>query len=151
MSETWVPVPGFSNYYEASDLGRIRSSTRHCKGRALRGSKNTSGHIQVHLVGDRLYLVHRLVLLAFTGPCPDGMEICHNDGDHANNALQNLRYDTRSANQFDRVRHGTHHNAVKTHCPQGHPLSGENLYSQPGNRRVCRTCKRRNRAARRAA
>lgn len=34
-------------------------------------------------------------------------------------------------------------NAKKTHCPQGHPLSGENLYVIPSTGgRTCRTCKR---------
>jgi len=31
---------------------------------------------------------------------------------------------------------------AKTHCPQGHPLSGTNLYRSPNKRRVCRTCRR---------
>lgn len=31
---------------------------------------------------------------------------------------------------------------LRTHCPQGHPLSGDNLYVPPGvNARHCRTCK----------
>lgn len=34
-------------------------------------------------------------------------------------------------------------NAVKTHCPQGHPLSGDNVFSVTGQRgRRCRTCHR---------
>jgi hypothetical protein len=52
-------------------------------------------------------LVHRLVLEAFVGPCPDGMEACHRDGDRLNCALSNLRWDTPAANQADRVLHGT--------------------------------------------
>ncbi len=30
----------------------------------------------------------------------------------------------------------------KTHCPKGHPYSGENLYVNPKGSRVCRQCKR---------
>lgn len=52
--------------------------------------------------------VHRLILLTFVGPCPPGMECCHNDGSRSNNALSNLRWDTRSSNAQDRVRHGRH-------------------------------------------
>jgi hypothetical protein len=51
--------------------------------------------------------VHRIVLEAFVGPCPEGMECCHNDGNPRNNNVTNLRWDTRSANQMDSVRHGT--------------------------------------------
>jgi hypothetical protein len=32
-------------------------------------------------------------------------------------------------------------NLLKTHCPQGHPYSGENLYQRPGSTaRICRAC-----------
>jgi hypothetical protein len=55
----------------------------------------------------KVYLVHRLVLESFVGPCPEGMEACHNDGDVLNNRLSNLRWDTRQSNQFDRYKHGT--------------------------------------------
>lgn len=42
-------------------------------------------------------------------------------------------------------------NVVKTHCPQGHPYDGANLYhSATTNRRHCRTCAR-DRARRRRA
>lgn len=52
-------------------------------------------------------LVHRLILEAFVGPCPDGMECCHGDGNPANNDISNLRWDTRRANTADAIRHGT--------------------------------------------
>lgn len=36
-------------------------------------------------------------------------------------------------------------NAAKTHCPQGHPYSGDNLYVDARGCRSCWTCKRANR------
>jgi hypothetical protein len=51
--------------------------------------------------------VHQLVMLAFVGECPDGQQVCHDDGNPANNALGNLRYGTPAANAADRDRHGT--------------------------------------------
>src|SRR5262249_23950766 len=50
--------------------------------------------------------VHTLVLTAFRGPRPAGREACHNDGDRANNGLENLRWDTHKANAADARRHG---------------------------------------------
>jgi len=55
----------------------------------------------------RTFLIHRLVLTLFVGPCPPGMQCCHNDGDPKNGRLSNLRWDTVLANGKDRVRHGT--------------------------------------------
>jgi len=52
--------------------------------------------------------VHRLVLLAFRGPCPPGHQCCHGNGVRTDNCLENLRWDTLSNNQADRKRHGTH-------------------------------------------
>lgn len=51
--------------------------------------------------------VHQLVMLAFVGPCPDGMEVAHENGVKTDNRLSNLSYKTPAQNQQDRVRHGT--------------------------------------------
>ena len=51
--------------------------------------------------------VHRLILEAFHGPCPDGMESCHNNGIRSDNRVINLRWDTRKNNHADKHRHGT--------------------------------------------
>ena len=77
------------------------------------------------------------------------MECCHNDGDFENNRLSNLRWGTKSENTLDSVKHGTHNNARKTRCPQGHEYTEENTYivtRKSGPRkgkkdRICRTCK----------
>jgi hypothetical protein len=52
--------------------------------------------------------IHTLVLEAFAGEKPDGMEACH-DPDHnpRNNSLSNLRWGTHSENMDDARRHGT--------------------------------------------
>lgn len=47
------------------------------------------------------------VLIAFVGPCPPGMEACHNDGNCLNDHVGNLRWDTSVANKADMKRHGT--------------------------------------------
>lgn len=76
----------------------------------LKPSKGKSGHLRVTLSHPRksYYCVHALVLLAFVGPCPDGLECCHfPDRDPTNNQLTNLRYGTRQENHSDAVKHGT--------------------------------------------
>ncbi len=74
--------------------------------------------------------VHVLVLTAFRGHCPAGMEGCHNDGDPKNNRLSNLRWDTHSANQKDGFRHGT----MKCNWPGAYTRGGK--YSKHGRRHV---------------
>lgn len=152
-AEIWLPVPGWEGRYAVSDLGRVKSLARvekRSSGRPLRlrekflsGSLTARGHHTVALCRDNqraTVTVHRLVLLAFVGPQPIGMEACHDDGSPANNALVNLRWDTRSANIYDRVRHGAHHHARKTHCVNGHPYDDANTYIYHGER-LCRACR----------
>jgi hypothetical protein len=57
--------------------------------------------------------VYRLILEAFIGPCPEGMEACHFDDDHSNNRLSNLRWDTPKANKADAFRN------ERLHIPRG--------------------------------
>lgn len=118
--EVWLPVPEFEDAYEVSDHGRIKSLGRvvpiasgekRVEGRILRPSVTTGGYPKVTLSRQSrrtTLLVHRIVLEAFVGPCPDGMEACHNDGDQTNNVPSNLRWDTHAANNRDRHRHGTY-------------------------------------------
>ncbi len=55
----------------------------------------------------KVYKVHHLVLLAFEGPMPKGMQVRHLNGDPSDNRIVNLCYGTPKENQRDRRRHGT--------------------------------------------
>jgi len=156
MAERWAPIPGWEGRYEASTEGRVRSIItidargRRCRPRILRPSLSKD-HLKVTLSGPtRQGYVHTFVLEAFVGPRPPGLEACHRDGDYENNALSNLRWDTRSSNALDRVRHGTHNESSKTQCKRGHPLAGENLYpvSLRLGVRKCVACQRAHNRAR---
>jgi hypothetical protein len=71
--------------------------------------KSHNGYLTVGLRSDGVmssWRVHRLVLLSFIGPCPLGMECCHNNGNRTDNRLNNLRWGTRSDNGSDRISHG---------------------------------------------
>lgn len=154
MTERWLPIPGYEGRYEISDQGRVKSLPRRTvksNGVPLTVTEKimkgwlVKGYPTVALRRDGVTVtrqVHRLVLAAFVGPCPDGMEGCHNDGDPANNRLTNLRWDSSSENKRDTVRHGNHYSSRKTHCPLGHPLAHPNLIRSAlrlGTRQ-CRAC-----------
>ena len=138
--EEWRVIPRSDGKYYASNLGRVRGT----RGAVLNPQKTSSGSFQVSVLRDGrrcLQLVPRLVLEAFVGPCPPGMECCHRDDDPKNNRVDNLRWDTRSANRYDRVRNGRDQNASKAQCLRGHYLEGLNLYPSGGSqRRRCRSC-----------
>lgn len=141
----WLPTVGFAGY-EVSDRGEVRSMKR-TAARYLNGGL-THGYRTVKLRRDGIYVnmpIHRLVTAAFLGPCPEGLEVRHLDGNALNNDLSNLAYGTSSENKLDTVRHGNHPSARKTHCKRGHPLMGENLCTWPrkggGVYRACRECR----------
>ena len=155
--ERWLPVVGYEGLYEVSDHGRVRTVdrvevtkagyTRRRKSKLRSPWSDKDGYMHVTVTRNRRKSgrsVHRLVLEAFVGPCPDNMVACHDNGDPADNRLQNLRWDTLSANELDKVTHGTHHNARKTHCPRGHLLEAPNLAhaALKRGRRVCKACNR---------
>lgn len=142
--EEWRPVLGFEGKYEVSNAGSVRSVAT---GRPLRPWRTPPvGYQTVALRRNGLKYsrrVHVLVLEAFICPRPDGAVACHNDGDHDNNYVDNLRWDTQQSNIRDIVRHGRHQHANKTHCKHGHPFDEVNTYINPASgQRVCRTCVR---------
>jgi HNH endonuclease/NUMOD4 motif len=122
----WKPIVGLEGVYEVSHTGLVRSLDRTAvytrrdqysgrdlvvrrrhKGRLLRPAPNDSRHLSVVLGRERgSQPVHILVMTAFVGPCPDGMECRHLDGCPDNNLLTNLRWGTRSQNVTDALDHG---------------------------------------------
>lgn len=152
--ERWLPVVGFEGSYEVSDQGGVRSLdrieehptySRKLNGKPLKPTILSNGYLQVHLVkggvGNK-FSVHVLVMRAFVGPRPNGLQICHNDGSKTNNHLSNLRYDTNSANMQDAIRHGTYRNwhTDRTHCKRGHEFNSDNAIPRKDGGRDCRSC-----------
>jgi hypothetical protein len=113
--EIWKPL--FDEpWYEVSNHGRVRSwiaqppwdGGRLSEPHYLRSAR-ARGYSAV-VVGPRgtrrHWLVHLLVLYAFVGPLPEGMQTRHLDGNKRNNHLSNLKYGTPPENGADRVRLG---------------------------------------------
>lgn len=157
----WLPVVGWEGYYEVSDAGVIRSLDRvvvrgtgvmTSKGREKNRFMSTgAARVKSTLCRDgrsTQVAIGRAVLEAFVDQCPDGMECCHGDGDPWNNNVSNLRWDTRSANMQDSLRHGTQYQAAKTQCINGHEFDEANTIIRPNGNRDCRECRRRSGAVR---
>jgi hypothetical protein len=160
--QLWRPIPGWEGLYEVSNHGLVWSCKKRkgTRGGILKTPPLKSGHLQVNLCRDGVPVhkqVHALVLEAFAGPCPPGMECRHLNGNPADNRWpENLTWGTSGENNLDQVRHGTfrNRNTGKAICDHGHEFTPANTGRWPDGRRYCITCrKRRNRelAARRKA
>jgi hypothetical protein len=116
------------------------------------GPGNGSGYGRVHVPGLGLRYPHRVTYTQLVGPIPAGLHIdhlcrnrrCANPAhlEPVTNRTNGLRGATISADQ-----------AARTHCPSGHPLSGDNLAPAATRHgfRTCRKCLRGHADAQRAA
>jgi uncharacterized Rmd1/YagE family protein len=98
-------IPSFPAY-SINENGQVFRKN----GKPQKAFLQTRGYLQVSLTKDgREYkkFVHRLVLEAFNGSCPQDMQACHNNGIRTDNRIKNLRWDTPKNNQADRKKHGT--------------------------------------------
>lgn len=110
--EIWKPIPGYSGYYEASTLGRIRSVerdvvsytgngvkyTKHLKSVVLsQATTNKNGYLvkTVLLSVDgkhKMFVVARLVAMTFI-PNPNNLpQVNHKDENSTNNVWTNLEW-----------------------------------------------------------
>ncbi len=131
ISEEWRSVIGYEGLYEVSNYGRVKVSDRtvhhpkggqrFAKGRILKPCGRHYLGVGIHKNGiSRRESVHALELAAFVGPCPEGQQCRHLNGDPRDNRLINLVWGSAQANREDQKRHGTqtqgerHHRAKLT-------------------------------------
>src|SRR5262245_23621213 len=102
--ELWAEIEQTPGYW-LSNMGRVCSPS----GRLIQGAHHGTGYHVVSLPDGRSWrrlFIHRLVLNTFMGPCPEGHQAAHWNGDRADNRLANLRWATAAENAADRERHG---------------------------------------------
>lgn len=105
----------FKAGYRVGDDGSVWSCLKNAGGgryvitdewHRLKPGRNRRGYLSVHLGRRDQRSVHKMVLEAFVGPCPEGMECRHLDDDPGNCRLSNLCWGTKDENAADMVRHG---------------------------------------------
>lgn len=107
------------------------------------GKLNHDGYARA-VFGKRHQMVHRWIYEQTYGPVPEGLEcdhVCRNracvNPAHINAVTHYENMQNRSMESFGKAQR------EKTHCPKGHPLSGDNLYVAPKRptRRDCKACR----------
>jgi hypothetical protein len=103
------------------------------------GGRLTYGAFTWH--GRRQTTAHRAAWMLERGPIPEGHQVDHLcrvplcvNVEHLDVVLP-VENNRRSLSPSSI-------NARKTHCPQGHPYSAENTYTDPKGKRHCRACMR---------
>lgn len=100
--ETWKGIKNFDGY-EVSDLGSVRriKTIRFARPRILKSYPNPKGYLCISFRSNGKVFtlrVHRLVLQAFVGDCPQGYEVDHINANKQDNRLINLEYVTGKEN-----------------------------------------------------
>ncbi len=106
----------------------------------------SNGYGQLHWKAKNLP-AHRLSYEAFVGPIPAGLQIDHLCRVHACVNPAHLEPVTQRENSRRGVAGDVNggRQRAKTHCPQGHPYEGENLFVRKNGKRDCRECSNTNR------
>ena len=97
MNEIWKDIEGYEDLYQVSNYGRVKAliNKRHKEERIRRFGINKLGYCQVELSKNgstKIYLVHRLVALAFI-PNPNNLPcVNHKDENPSNNNVGNLEW-----------------------------------------------------------
>lgn len=109
--EVWKDIPHLEGFYQASNLGNIRSlprsTTKGCVLKQYVNKKNGYCYVSIsqrgHIHSRR---VHILVANAFLGENTERLQVNHIDGVKTNNSVSNLEYCTQSENMAHAYRTG---------------------------------------------
>lgn len=91
-------LPDMTGYYSVSNMGRVRSD-RYARILEHDHANTRYPIVSLHIEGKRYGAkVHRLVASVWIGPCPQGYEVDHINGNRRDNRVCNLEYVTHATN-----------------------------------------------------
>jgi hypothetical protein len=119
--EEWKELPGYNKRYWISNQGRVKSFAWG-KEHILSPGTQSDGYLTIAPRKNgqaKYYLVHRLVLMLFYGPPPEGYHANHKDGNKMNNSIDNLEWVT----CLDNSRHAWHNGLMNPSRGEKHGMS----------------------------
>lgn len=131
--EIWKDIPGYEGYYQASNLGNIKSLIFQCnfnnkkyhreKILKQKTTKDRCKRVELWKDGEhKTWLVHRLVGLTFLGEPKEKLTINHKDGNRLNNNVENLEW----LSVKDNLLHGFRNDLFpQTHTLLTNKITGE--------------------------
>ncbi len=90
----------------------------------------------------RHYTTHRAMWIALHGKPAAGLCVCHRCDVPLCINPEHLFLGTHKENMADSRQKQRHYYASRTHCKNGHPLAGDNIYVIGPGYRKCKTCMR---------
>lgn len=145
MEEVWKDIPWYEGIYQVSSIGMVKSLDRRLpvqrhfcnyKWMILSTHLNKDWYILVALSRiwiQKIFLVHRLVALAFIPNPENKPEINHIDGNKYNNDLSNLEWCTHKENINHAIRTGL---MTNNHSRTNHPMKGRLWKDNPKSKPV---------------
>lgn len=114
-------VVNYNTNYEISDDGRLRRGDKILRLGLAGGGSHYPYYPMMVGGAKRGYYIHNLVLEAFVGPRPDGMQCNHKDGNKLNNHVDNLEWVTHKNNMIHAARNHLLKPSKRNGCQ--HPLA----------------------------
>ena len=128
IPENFYPIKDFEDYYAISKNGeimRLKKSRGAKQGKILKNQIHKKrGYLIIRLnkkEQSRTFDIHVLMANTFLGRVDNKLQVCHNNGIKTDCRLENLRLDTKSANEKDKILHGVSCRGER---------SGNNKYSE---------------------
>ena len=110
-NEIWKDIQGFNGVYQASNLGRIRTTDHYVnyrnnskairRGKVLKAQKTKKGYYTIGLKKDGVIIrnhIHRFIAQTFIENRKNKLQVNHIDGDKENNNISNLEWATPKEN-----------------------------------------------------